>query len=46
MRRSDSALLPLTDQQFDIGLRAIDADIARGRSAKPLGLDLLAFVRP
>ncbi len=45
MRRSDSALSPLTDEQFAVGVGAVDNDIARGASAKPLGLDLLAFVR-
>jgi ubiquinone/menaquinone biosynthesis C-methylase UbiE len=45
MRQSDSALSPLTDEQFDIGLKAVDADISRGESTRPLGLDLLAFVR-
>ena len=45
VRRSDSALSPLTHQQFDVGITAIDAGIASGESAKPLGIDLLAFLR-
>jgi ubiquinone/menaquinone biosynthesis C-methylase UbiE len=45
MRRTDSALAPLSDLEFDAGLAAIDADVARGVAPTPLGLDLLVFAR-
>ncbi len=44
MRRADSALVPLTDEEFAEGLRAVDADVARGVPPRPLGLDLLVMV--
>jgi ubiquinone/menaquinone biosynthesis C-methylase UbiE len=45
MRSTDSALAPLTDAEFDAGLAAIDADVAREVAPAPLGLDLLVFAR-
>ena len=45
MRYSDSALAPLTDDEFDAGLTAIDADIDRAASPASAGLDLLVFTK-
>ena len=45
MRQGDSALAPLTDGEFEAGLAAIDADIDRGASPAPTGLDLLVFTK-
>lgn len=45
-RRSDSTLAPLTDDEFEVGLAAIDADIDRGAAPPLLGLDLLVFTKP
>jgi SAM-dependent methyltransferase len=45
MRSTDSTLAPLTDAEFDAGLAAIDADVAREVAPIPSGLDLLVFAR-
>jgi ubiquinone/menaquinone biosynthesis C-methylase UbiE len=43
MRRADSALAPLSDDQFAQGLRRIDEAIAEGEEPIRLGLDLLVL---
>jgi SAM-dependent methyltransferase len=43
MRRADSALAPLSDDQFAEGLARIDRAIAKGERPVPLGLDLLVL---
>ena len=44
-RSSDSALAPLSDEEFEVGLAAIDADIERKASPGPMGVDLLVFTK-
>jgi ubiquinone/menaquinone biosynthesis C-methylase UbiE len=46
MRLTDSALVPLTDDEFAAGLRSIEAADDRGDDPLPLGLDLLVFTKP
>ena len=43
MRHTDSALSPLSDDEFAEGLMAIDRAIAAGEEPMPLGLDLLVL---
>jgi SAM-dependent methyltransferase len=43
MRHTDSALAPLSDDEFAQGLAAVDLAIARGMVPTPLGLDLLVL---
>lgn len=43
MRRTDSALAPLSDDEFADGLAAIDRAIESGEEPMPLGLDLLVL---
>lgn len=45
MRSTDSALAPLADAEFNVGVDTIDADIAGGGVPISLGLDLLVFAR-
>ena len=42
-RRSDTALVQLTDDEFTTGLRRVDADIAAGRTRPRTALDLLVL---
>ena len=42
-RRSDTALVQLTDDEFAAGLRRVDADIAAGRARPRTALDLLVL---
>ncbi len=43
MRHTDSALAPLSDDEFAGGLAAIDRAIASGEEPMPMGLDLLVL---
>jgi SAM-dependent methyltransferase len=43
MRHTDSALAPLSDEEFKEGLSAIDLAIAAGETPSPMGLDLLVL---
>jgi hypothetical protein len=43
MRHTDSALAPLSDEEFADGLAAIDQAIAAGEHPIPLGVDLLVL---
>ena len=43
MRHTDSALAPLSDEEFAEGLAQIDAAIHRGEVPRPMGLDLLVL---
>ena len=42
-RRSDTALVQLTDDEFAAGLRRVDADIAAGRTRPRTAIDLLVL---
>ena len=44
MRRTDSALAPLSEDEFAEGLAQIDLAIAAGEDPIPLGLDLMVLV--
>jgi ubiquinone/menaquinone biosynthesis C-methylase UbiE len=43
MRHTDSALAPLSEAEFDEGIRELDLAIAAGEKPCPLGLDLLVL---
>jgi ubiquinone/menaquinone biosynthesis C-methylase UbiE len=43
MRNTDSALAPLSDEEFSEGLHVMDDAIASGEAPAPLGLDLLVL---
>jgi ubiquinone/menaquinone biosynthesis C-methylase UbiE len=43
MRRSDTALIDLDDEQWDKGIAAIERAMAAGERPWPLGMDLLVF---
>jgi ubiquinone/menaquinone biosynthesis C-methylase UbiE len=43
MRHTDSALAPLSEEEFAEGIRELDLAIAAGEKPSPLGLDLLVL---
>jgi hypothetical protein len=43
MRRSDSALVDLDDEEWDKGIAAIERAMAAGERPWPLGMDLLVL---
>jgi hypothetical protein len=45
MRRTDSALAPISDLEFAEGLRNLEGAIARGERPRPTGTDLVVLTR-
>jgi ubiquinone/menaquinone biosynthesis C-methylase UbiE len=43
MRNTDSALVPISDAEFDEGLRNLEEAIARGERPRPTGTDLVVL---